>query len=209
MLIHLFGERVGVTELTGETEVEGILLPEGYSPVGKDYRVGNVVATPNWIVDGKTVEGHVEVGQMVMFQIPTKITEGSTYKIPEFQDGKPFAIILQSDILGILKSPKVNIDTFQIAGNWVLLEIKHNTYHTLLGPDGSPLIEVPENFTPALTDIRVTVVQKGLGSKNDDRFQVGDEVFVERMRCNVIYFENTDKEYAFILKDHIYGAYKG
>lgn len=199
MIKQLFGERIAVTESNFEFEGD-ILMPEGHQTLGKEYRLGEVVGVPDLVYfaagEKKRAPMHyVELGDKVVFQIPAKITEGVQYVLPHYFAGKPFSIILQGDILGILKSKVVTPETFEIAGNWVLLESWTNKPATFL--------DLPDNFAAELKDFRLRVVQKGKGV-TDDRYQIGDEVFVEKSRCNPIFLGS--KEYCFIEKGWIFGV---
>jgi len=200
MIKQLFGERIAVVEAQFEVAGE-LLMPDGYNSLGRDYRLGKVVGVPDlkYMEKGTWKEApmhYVELGDLVIFQIPAKITESVQYCLPKVLDGQTFSIILQGDILGILRGRTVSPETFEIAGNWVLLETFFNKPETSL--------ELPANFTPALKDFRVRVAQVGKGVQ-DARYKPGDEVFVEKSRCNPIYL-NTDKEYAFCEKMWIFGV---
>lgn len=199
--MKLIGERVAITEV--EEEFTGsIVIPTFHSSVGGDYEIGQVM-------DIGDKCDFVKPEEFILFQIPQKVRTSTTYKIRNKEiHNDVFSIIHQGDVLAILKNRKITLEGFEIAGNWVLLEMFTDYPSTIAIPNGS----VP------LEEYRFKVLQMGRGvmSRNPPpstmdeiikaklSFKVGDEVFVERQRCNPIKIDG--KEYVFCDKVYIYGV---
>lgn len=195
MIKKVFGERLAVTELT-ETLEGSIVMPPGFSAAGTDYRIGQIIEVGDGVLwNGKTADILFEVGQLVLFQIPQKIADSTTFRIPRFNENRPFALVHQGDVIGILTKPVVSMETFQIAGNFVLGKIFEN-------PNES-IIALPDNAVKRLTEFRIQVVQVGTGIK-DAPYEAGDEIFPDRSRCNPIVLNDT--EYLFVDVNNIFGV---
>ena len=186
--IKLFGERVALTEV--EEEFTGsIVIPTYHSKAGGDYEIGEVMD----IGDKCTF---VKPKEFVLFQIPTSVKKSTTYKIRNKGISNDiFSIIHQGDVLAILKNRKITFEGFEIAGNWVLLEMWTDYQNTTA-------IALPEGSVP-LEEYRFKVLQLGRGV-TDVQYKLGDEVFVERQRCNPIKIDG--KEYVFCDKTYVYGV---
>lgn len=184
--LHLFNERVAVVEV--KEELSGsILLPEHRLLV---HQLGRVVATG----DGKYRSGKSETiwvkeGDIVLYQLGGPQVNNSLFKL----DGKPIRVFHQGDIIARLKKPKVNMENFEIVGNWVLLSAQQE-HLVILVPQAAA---APESFI-------FTVVQKGAGVTVG--VEVGDTVYPERGKCAPI--ELDGKVYVWTLQDFLFGKVK-
>lgn len=187
----LFGDRVAVTEISEEITGE-LVLPQNVKTTG-NYELGKVQqASPNSLQI-------VAVGDIVLFQIPNMVKTSTTYR---FDKESKVAVIHKGDIIGILRKPHVDIENFEIAGNWMLLSIK------IGNPFGIKTdLVLPDNAKPNLEDIHWNIVQLGRGCTDlPEGIKVGDQVIIERTRVNPITLGNT--EYGFVDKSYIYGKFE-
>jgi hypothetical protein len=129
----------------------------------------------------------VKPGDIVMYQLGGPQIENSKFKL----DGKPIKVFHQGDCIAKLSSCKISIETFQVIGNWVLLEVRFD----------QGVIIVPEKVAPS-EDFKFFVTQVGDGVKLP--LTKGQQVIPERGRCLPIEINGTT--YVYTHQDFIHGA---
>lgn len=150
--------------------------------------MGEVIATGDGVYrDGTTKEMWVKPGDVVLYQLGGPQIENSKFKL----DGKPIKIFHQGDIIAKLTAKKITRETFQIIGNWVLLEVKLE----------QGLIIVPEKQAPS-EDFHFIVAQVGEGVKLP--LKIGQQVYPERGRCLPVEVEGTT--FVYTHQDFLHGA---
>ena len=184
--MKLFGERVAMKQVE-ETITGTLFVPDLHA---KTFTIGEVVA----VGDGKTKEGDkpmwVTPGELVMFQLVGPQTIQAKFLV----EGKPRMILHQGDLVAKLTKPAIAVDNLTILGEWVLLDAD---IPTKVGE-----IYLPTKTTPNLESIRFRVRQVGAGVTI--KVKVGDEVAVERGRCQPL--EIDDKTLAYIHQGQVHGV---
>lgn len=150
--------------------------------------MGEVIATGDGSYrDGTKREMWVKPGDIVVYQLAGPAVENSKFKL----NGSPIKIFHQGDVIARLTAKKITKDTFQIIGNWVLLEVKLD----------QGLIIVPEKQAPS-EDFKFFVHQIGEGIKLP--LKVGQQVYPERGRCLPVEVEGTT--FVYTHQDYLHGA---
>ncbi len=185
--IKVLGNRVAVSQLNEEEQIIGsIIVPQAQKDA--DYELGKVLS-----VDTTT---YAKEGDLIMFQMPQKVKASSTYVVKNAGlPGDRFGVLHEDDILAVLTDKEIKLDTFQIAGKWVLCEM-------FAREDLALGLELPESYRPAIEEFRFVLRQKGKGCTV--KAEVGDEVVLERQRLNPIKIDN--KEYVFCNQEYVYGV---
>ena len=185
--MHLLGEKIAVVEI--QEEITGsIILPEHRLI---RHELGRVVSVGDGHYrTGEKKDMWVKEGDIVLYQLGAPQQNNAKFKL----DGKPIKVFHQGDIIARLKTAVVNMDNFEIVGNWVLLSAEME----------ESIILVPQTAAAPETFI-FKVVQKGAGFAYDG-IEIGDTVFPERGRCAPI--EIGGKTYVFTLQDFIHGVVK-
>jgi co-chaperonin GroES (HSP10) len=187
MTLKLFGQRIALTEV--KEELEGsILLPESRT---RSFYIGRIIAVGDGLEpDGKVKPMWVSAGDLVMFQLIGAQVTASQF----IHESNKVRILHQGDVIARLKSNVVKMDNFEILGDWVLSKVEMQSGTTLVVPDSA---RQPDMFTFKLE-------QKGAGVEHD--IQKGEEVYVERMRCNPVEIDRVT--YAFCHKSDVHGVAK-
>ena len=184
--MKLFGERVAMQQVE-ETVTGTLFVPDLHA---KTFTIGKVVA----VGDGKTKDGDkkmwVESGELVMFQLVGPQTVQAKFLV----DGKPRMILNQGDLIARLTKPAITVDNINILGEWLLLDVDI--------PSKVGEIILPSKTTPNLESIRFRVRQVGEGVTLG--VKVGDEVAVERGRCQPLEIE--DHTMAYIHQSQVHGV---
>ena len=195
MNIKLAKDRVALTEI--DEAVDGaIVIPQTRKV---EFQLGKVIETG--------YNKLIKKGDVAVFQLPAQVKNSTLYKI-KGQDGlvnDRFCVVHANDIIATLKTNIISLENFQISGNWILLEM-------FFGTEGeATTIVLPENYTPPIEEFRFRVIQIGTtadedkdGNKEELMYSLGQEVYVERNRCNPIKIDN--REFCFIEKSYIYGV---
>ncbi|MGV0949200.1 MAG: co-chaperone GroES [Azonexus sp.] len=167
-------------------EREGsIILPE--NRVLK-FEMGEVLATGDGTYrDGTKREMWVKPGDVVLYQLGGPQIENSKFKL----DGTPIKIFHQGDVIARLTGKKINKETFQIIGNWVLLEVEVEQH----------LIIVPKQMAPA-EDFKFVVRQVGQGVNLP--IKIGQYVYPERGKCLPVEVDGTT--FVYTHQDFLHGA---
>jgi len=187
MILKLFGQRIALIEV--KEELEGsILLPESRT---RSCYMGRVTV----VGDGRDPDGTVKpmwvsAGDLIMFQLIGAQAIASQF----VHDDNKVRILHQGDAIARLKSNMIKLENFEILGDWVLSKVDMQTGTTLVVPDSA---RQPNMFTFKLE-------QKGAGVEHD--IQKGEEIYVERMRCNPIEIDRVT--YAFCHKNDVHGVVK-
>lgn len=137
--------------------------------------------------DGTKRDMWVKPGDIVIYQLGGPQIENSKFKL----NGKPIKIFHQGDVVAKLTAKKINRDTFQIIGNWVLLEVKVD----------QGLIIVPKEQAPA-EEFKFFVHQLGEGVKLP--IKVGQQVYPERGKCLPVEIDGTT--FVYTHQDFLHGA---
>lgn len=214
-LHKLLGPRIAICPPVGAMETgETIVIPNVVK--GQEFELGEVVRVGDMVLRHDHVRPvamqepdeqgrqravpYAEEGDLIVYQIPNTIRVSCTYRIKELFGNRPFHIAMQGDVIGVLgklqDTVRLSIENFTIGGDFVLLDCFTQRDSVIL---------LPDNKTD-LTEVRFKVLQKGVGVL-DDRYEVGDEVFVERNRANPIILSG--KEYVFVHYDYVYGSISG
>lgn len=181
----MYAEKIAVKE--AKEELEGSIMMPDHRHVKRE--LGEVVA----VGDGHYRTGEkkpifVKPGDIVLYQLGGPQMINATYKIGD----QPLKIFHQGDCIARLKSNVVNMENFEILGNWVLLRVEIQ----------QSLIEVPERFAQP-DQLRFFVEQIGEGFEMPD-IKIGTEVFPERGKCSPI--EIGQGTYVYTLQDFIHGC---
>lgn len=179
--LKLLGDRIAVVEV--KEEVTGsILIPETAS---KSFTLGRVIA----VGDGgpAKIPIYVQPGDLVMFQLIGPQSLSTKY----LMNGTATRILLQDDLIARLKGSVINYENFEIIGKWLLLQVSTQDTSMIVIPKS---VKQPENFL-------FHVAQLGNGVTLD--VKVGQEVFVERLRCNPI--EISGVTYGYVTQADVHG----
>lgn len=169
-----------------------ILLPPNRA---KLYEIGEVVAVGDLTAYGpkgesKTAEVY-QPGDMVLFQLPQHLAARTTFDIK----GVLNCFLNVEDIVAHLTSDTIELNAFQIAGRFVLLEPSVRA--------ASSLIVLPDNAEEAKKEnVHFSVLQMGKDVKHE--LFKGQEVFPDKGAANPMSIEN--KELVFVEQQFIYGA---
>ena len=180
----IFGDKAVFKSITEELS-GSIVLPQ---KAAKQYELGEVVA----IGDGQVKDGYggykirpvlVKPGDIIWFQVNTMMASNNMFRV----DGQLYMTIVQHDMLARLKTAKVDIDTFEILGHWVLLEGFEDKKK-------DSLIYIPDTVeTPEVRMLRYRVKQKGSLAVD---IEVGQEVAIEKRAAQLV--ELNGKPYFYI-----------
>ncbi len=185
----LFGERIALNNVKEPPTGATILLPD---TVTHEFRIAEVVKVGDMKVGDDTRDAHVEVGDMVMFQMNAMQHGNARYNF-----GNEHVIVMpQGDLIAKLIGGSMDYSAFVPVGKWVILSFKqHQNSDVLFIPEKSAAVEMPETFS-----FHVEKVGAGCNAE----IKPGQEVIVERNRCNQLKIEGTT--YLFVSDDWIYGA---
>lgn len=184
----VFGERVALNNVKEPPRDGEILLPE---TAHHDFRIGDVVAVGDMEVDGKKADAVAEVGDLVMYQFNKMQHDNNRYNL-----GKEHVILLhQGDLIARLKDRHMTLEAFEPLGKWVLISYKQWKNSSLFIPQNAAATEMPETFS--------FHVEK-CGSACGRELNPGDEVVLERNRCNQIKIDG--ETFLFISVDFIYAV---
>jgi len=188
MQIKLAPNRVALTQIDFEP-TGSILVPPSKT---KDIELGKVIET------GPSDIPFVDKGDFVVFQLPHQVKASTMYKVRNEKIdlvNDMMVIMHEADIIARLKSADLSIENFEIAGDWILLDM-------FTTKADSPII-TPDTVTPPIEEFHFKILQVGRGVKTDF-YTIGTVVYVEKNRCNPIMIG--DKEYIFINKNYVYGV---
>ena len=175
--LRIFGPRVAIIET--EEELEGsIQLPQNrakLTSIGLVTHLGDGKSyIPNKTIGTYALETEdiiVKEGDIVMYQMPMMMASGLTYEI----GNKPYLFLLQSDIIAVLSKLSADINSFKIAGRYILCT-RHRREKTR---GGIVLPDVAEDFNDEMN--KFSVIQVGSLVK---KCKVGESVVVDRTRAN-------------------------
>lgn len=150
--------------------------------------MGEVIATGDGHYrDGTKRDMWIKPGDIVMYQLGGPQIENSKFKL----NGNPIKIFHQGDVIARLSALTVSKDTFEIIGNWVLLEIEVD----------QGLIIVSKEHAPA-EEFKFVVRQVGQGVKLP--LVIGEMCFPERGKCLPVEIDGVT--YVYTHQDFIHGA---
>lgn len=205
MSIRLFGPRV-LLKYEKPKETSNIMLPDitGQHDL---HRFGRV----KFVGDGdyrdpltkqqRHDDPLVKEGELVMFQINDVMRWAQVYRYLEDN----MLHVLQGELIGRINGESVNLDTFEILGNFVLVKPElRKTDCAIIRPD-----------TIARTTESVTYTVVQLGSLVNLPIEVGQEIIINHGRVNCIYImtkksginppEYKQVEYGYVFKDFVHG----
>lgn len=152
---------------TEETYEGIVVIPQNKV---QTHKLGTVVAT------GAEVDVGVSVGDIIMYQANAMFEAGVTHLVNE----TPVAFMHKGDAIGKLSSRVVSVDTFQILGDFILLE------EISLSKVGD--LYLPESAVPP-PEFRVLQIGATVHKDDDPLVQtlaVGEEIFIDRTRATPI-----------------------
>ena len=180
----LLNEKVATKQVTQEMK-GSIILPENRTI---KFEMGEVIAVGDGTYrDGTVRKMWVKPGDIVMYQLGGPQIENSKFKI----DGTPIKIFHQGDIIARLTSAEITKDSFNIIGNWVLLEVEYE----------QGIIIVAKHHAPA-EEFRFIVKQVGEGVNLG--LVAGQEVFPERGKCLPVEIDGVT--YVYTHQDFLHGS---
>lgn len=180
----LFNEKVAVKQATEERE-GSIILPENRT---LKFEMGEVIAVGNGVYrDGTERKMWVKPGDVVLYQLAGPQIENSKFKL----NGNPIKIFHQGDIIAKLTSKKITKETFQIIGNWILLEVEVD----------QGIIFVAKEHAPA-EEFKFIVRQVGEGVELP--IVPGQQVYPERGKCLPVEIDGT--VFVYTHQDFVHGA---
>lgn len=181
-MIKLFGTRVAIKKEEQKFTGRIALPPDRF----KLYDLGRVVAGGP--------ETNFQAGQLVFFQLTQHSMENTWIHI----DGQkqPLIVMDRGDILARLSDLTITVDSFSIAGKYLLLK----PYM----PKTESLIIIPDKAEDTgRENLRYTVVQ--VGDRVDlAGVHVGGEVYPDRGRCSPL--QIGDSTFVFVDRDFILGV---
>jgi len=211
-LQRIFGEYVAVSPT--EEEISGALEVPGDSK--RPYDLGVIQAVGNGHITEKSTSYdrpiHRKAGETIVFSIPDMVIKHKSF-VFDTEGKEKVLIIHQGDILASISGGRrVDIETFKVAGEFVLLEWFQTNR---IAPDSK--IQLPDNVSAELRRLRFTVKQIGemvffipkTQQPDEPSFKIGDEVMVDRMRCTPIQIADPlDKQGGILLipktQDYVY-----
>jgi hypothetical protein len=153
---------------------------------------------------GGPIQPLVALGDRVCFEINDMIKYTQVYK--RWRDKKDMIQLLQTDLIGRLKDDRVNIESFEILGDFVLVKPE-------LRGSGSPIV-LPSTVAKSPEFVYYRVVQ--LGSTVDLPIAVGDEIIINHGKVNVLMLQAQDKgggwhneDYGYVIKDYVHAVVSG
>lgn len=144
----------------------------------------------------------VNVGDRVCFEMNDMIKHAQVYR--RWKAGVDAIQLLQTDLIGRLKTDVVSLANFEILGDFVLVKpIVRNSSNTL--------IVLPDTAQKQGEFVYYSVVQKG--ANVDLPINIGDEIIINHGKINVLMFNtvnpitgtSTLDEYGYVIKDYIHG----
>jgi len=185
--LNLFGDRISIIPVDESFEGK-IEMPQTREKV---HDLGQVIAVGNGKVNGsdKLREIFVKEGDLVLFQTNAMMVFNATTVI----EGKSVLTLHQGDLIARLTSTVVKLENFNVIGKWILVEP--------FSPRTSVIV-TPENAPSAMLEERFKVTQRGNAVR--DEIKVGDELILERSRCNR--FDLNGEKFAYISDDSVYGV---
>ncbi len=185
MSLKIFGERVALKPVE-EKFGSGIILRPANRNVTS--QLGEIVAL------SESASKVFKPGQICWFQVAHDLRTGAKI-CPEYQvEDTSYLIQHYRDLIAILDGPVVKLENFSIAGEWCLVKAE------LIPHEGRLLL--PDSIKTNQEFIRYRLVQKG--PTVDLEINVGDELIVEKNRCNPI--EIDGEQYFYITKMFVYGV---
>lgn len=138
---------------------------------------------------------HIKVGDKLLWQWIAQMQWRNQYTLND----KEIFILQESDMIARLTQRKVTLNTFEILGDWCLVE---KVMPTKVGR-----IHLPGNVesnNPAIT----RYFMRQMGAKAAEALAgvlIGDELFVDRSRANPLEIQGVP--YVYVQSVHILGAY--
>jgi co-chaperonin GroES (HSP10) len=168
-----------------DEQYEGIVVMPSNS--NQQHKLGIVIAAGAEITTG------VEIDDIIVYQVNAMFEAGITHLINETS----VLFMHQGDAIGKLTSKIVTIDSFQILGDFILLdEVRIQKIGNLYLPDS------------ALPPPEFRVLQLGATVKNSDdplvqSIEIGDEVYIDRTRATGIRIGM--KTFFYLPKTYLHG----
>jgi len=162
-ITKLFGNRVALQLL--EEEYKGLIVPA--STIERMYVLSKVVAK------GDKVTQDINVGDILFWQTNGLIQKQCRHDI----NGVATFVLMTGDMIARLTSQVVDRESFHCIGDWCLVT------REIVQPK---LLIIPDEVADANqeTTVKWTLVEKG--ETVDTDIAVGDELIVDRTRCNPI-----------------------
>lgn len=184
MKLNLFGDRVAIVKV--EEEFDGkIIIPDN---THQQHWIGRIVSTSPKVHE----EGEFKNGQLVMFQTNAMMEFNNSVRVGD----SDVMVLHPNDIISILDGMVVKLENFKIASQWVLLKGEDvGQVSSIILPDQGK--QQNSHY------IRWFVEQKGAKTAKN-LFKVGDEVAVQKGRCNPISINHDT--YFYVTQDNLHGV---
>ena len=182
-IIKLFGNRVALKVV--EEETKGILVPAPNAE--RMHVIARVVAL------GDKVKQQINLGDILFWQTNDMIQAHARY---QFAKDEPTFILMTGDMVARIRGYVVDRDSFQVIGDWCLIK------RVVVQP--SEFIVLPETVVEANQDTVVQWILEQKGDTVDNDMGIGQEVIVDRTRCNPI--QLGEERFGYIHKNYVLGT---
>jgi len=192
MDIKLRGPRIAVSDVEG-VNTTGLHFPENSQ---RAYVFGEVIALGDNVISTGKAPYHFSVGDIIVFQANPMMMANCRFEVNK----KKMLVMLQGDALAKLTNgqAELNLGTIEMAGGWVLMEVRtHDKVGDLYIPDSAKATVKAPTFH---------LVKAGKFAGLPE-LKPGTELIVERARATAMMIGT--KRYAYITSDYVYGYLDG
>lgn len=190
---QVFGRRVAMTVV--EEEYKGLLLRPA------DRHRANLLGRVNC---APSVPTDVKEGMVVLFQASDFILTANSYGPKD----TPQVVMPLGDIIAVVDNSVVALENFRVVDEWVLLRlVNQRLSNTLVIPDSA--IHTHNEFTRFVVEQVGSQVNVDMPGRVALDVKVGDEVVMDRGRCNPIQFEGAPTAFAYATCGAILGVLDG